>query len=84
MKAKPLNLTIRDRDSVIYDGEVNTLSSVNETGKFDVLRKHANFISLIKDYIIVRELTGEEKKYEIGSGIMKVLENDIFIYLGLK
>lgn len=81
---KPLLLKVRNREEVIYDGEVDSLTSVNEAGKFDILRKHANFISLIKDYIIIRDLKGTKREIKIGQGIMKILDNKVNIYLGIK
>ncbi len=81
---KPLLLKVRNREEVVYEGEVDSLSSVNEAGKFDILKRHANFISLIKDYIIIRDLEGQKQEMKIGQGIMKILDNKVNVYLGIK
>lgn len=84
MQAKPLNLRIVTREEVLYEGQISSLTSVNEKGRFDVLRKHANFISLIKDYIVLQDIERKERRFDIGNGIMKVLENNVSVYLGVK
>lgn len=84
MKEKPLNLKIRTRDDVIFDSQVDSVSSINEAGKFDVLRRHANFISLIRDQLIIRDLQGHSKNMKINQGIMKVEDDGVFVYLGVK
>lgn len=81
---QPLFLKVRTREDVLYDGEVDSLTSVNEEGRFDVLKRHANFTSLIKDYIIIRDLKGGKREIKIGQGIMKILDNKVSVYLGIK
>ena len=80
---KPFVLKVLSRGDILFEGEVESLSSVNDTGKFDVLRGHANFISLIRDYLVIREKGGRTKEIKIGSGILKVLDNEANIYLGI-
>jgi len=84
MKEKPLNLKIRTRDDIIFNSQIDSVSSINDAGKFDVLRRHANFISLIKDILIIRDLQGNSKDMKISRGIMKVEEDSVLVYLGVK
>ena len=84
MDKEALNLKIQTREDILYKGEVDSLSSVNNTGKFDVLRQHANFISMIKDYLIIREINGKEREVKLGTGIMRVAGNKVNVYLGIK
>lgn len=84
MKKEPLNLLVRTRDKIIYQGVVKSLTSVNESGKFDILPNHANFISLIKKYIFVNELDDKTLGIEVDNGILKVEKNRIEVYLGVK
>ncbi|MGD8744669.1 MAG: hypothetical protein PVJ52_03685, partial [Candidatus Woesebacteria bacterium] len=65
-----LHLTIKNRERIIFDGEVKSLTSYNEKGKFDVLPQHANFISLIRKELVYRELDGKENKLELTKGII--------------
>ncbi len=84
MRSKTLVLKVQTRKDILYQGEIDSLTSVNQKGKFDVLKEHANFISLIKDYILIKDLKGKDYRLNIGQGLMKVLDNQINIYLGIK
>ena len=59
-----LNLKVVSRDGVLFDGKAETISSINEKGKFDILAQHANFISLIKEYIKINA-NGSDKEIKI-------------------
>lgn len=82
--AKPIKLFIRDREKIIFEGDVANVSSSNTKGIFDILDHHANFISLIGEKLIVRNLDGTKKEYPVDSGIVKVVANDVKVYLGVK
>ena len=40
-------LLVKSREGILYQGEVESMTSFNEKGEFDILSRHANFISLI-------------------------------------
>ncbi len=84
MVDKPIHLKVVTRGELVYEGDVISVSSVNDKGKFDVLIRHANFITLIRDEIIIRDTGGEERVIKIGRGILKVFENEANAYLGVK
>lgn len=79
-----LQVKIQSRNEVLYDGPARAVSSVNETGEFSILPYHANFISLLKTEIIVRDLENKEHKFEVDNGVLKVEENHIEVFLGVK
>jgi len=83
-KKNQLNLKVRSRDEVLFEGVVNTVSSINKKGKFDVLARHANFISLINEKIEVKKVGGEKREIIVDSGILHVSKNNIEIYVGVK
>ncbi len=76
-------LTIRARDGIVYEGKVQSVTSVNETGKFDILPEHANFISLIKDTVVIKDIQGSMKKIKIDVGLLRTRQNKVEIYLGI-
>lgn len=78
-----ISLTIRTREGVIYEGTVTGLTSTNKVGKFDVLEEHANFITIIKDKLIIYE-KDQQKEFNLDNGIMKVVENKVEVLLGVK
>lgn len=65
-----------------YDGEAMSVSAVNETGVFDILGKHHNFISILSaGDIVIRTLNGEEEKITIQKGVMHVKANEVIVFL---
>lgn len=83
MASDLLSVTIRNRDGIVFQAEAKTLSTKNKIGKFDILKNHANFISIINDTLLIQTSTGEKKEFPVESGILKVKENIVDIYLGV-
>ena len=79
-----LNIQIINGDKVIYEGEATSLSSRNEKGRFDILPLHTNYISLIKDFILVNQTDGKQNQVVIKTGIMRVYDNTVQIFLGFE
>jgi F0F1-type ATP synthase epsilon subunit len=64
-----------------FDGIALSISAVNDTGPFDILPKHHNFMTLINTGdVIVRTERGEEK-IAINRGIMHVKADDVIVFL---
>ncbi|HWY78884.1 MAG TPA: hypothetical protein VNW29_00845 [Candidatus Sulfotelmatobacter sp.] len=78
-----IHLTVRNRTKILFDDNVRSISSKNDTGIFDILPEHTNFISLITSPLIVRKL--DRTKYEIHftNGIIKVKDNAVHCYIDL-
>lgn len=82
--AQFLDVSIRNRSKILFEGKVQSLTSYNEVGEFDILPQHANFITLIKKAIIIDKGSPGEKKFEVKSGgLMNVEQEQIDIYLGI-
>lgn len=80
-----LHLTIRSREGIMYQGEVYSVSSENDDGKFDILPQHSNFITLMQGVLIVRNTNGQIQNIQTGSnGILRVRDNKVEILLGVK
>lgn len=77
-----IHLIIKDKEKVIFDGQVTAVSSFNDVGLFDILPLHENFISLVRDKIIVHDNNGQ-KEFKINNGVLRVKEDKVDIYLGL-
>jgi F0F1-type ATP synthase epsilon subunit len=74
-------LIIRTRQDVVFEDQVTAITSVNEQGTFDVLPRHAFFISLIHHYVLIHQKGGGQKRYEIDVGILYVGDEKVSIYL---
>lgn len=80
---KPLTVKIHDLSKVLFDGEVYAISSTNESGPFDILSSHTNFITLIKDFVVLTLPSKEKKEFKIETGVLKNLNNEVEVYLGV-
>ena len=78
-----LDVLVRDRGGILYEGKVDSLSSYNDSGPFDVLPLHANFISLIKKSVSLRLRGKIVEELPIETGVIAVRENEIQVYLGI-
>jgi len=66
-----------------FEGQALSLSGVNDTGPFDVLPHHKNFMSLLKPTtpIVVRAAGKEDFKMEISRGVMHVSADNVTVFL---
>lgn len=83
MQIKPLILTVKSRSGVVFSGQVKTVTSNNERGRFDVLSYHANFISLIKDYVEYVGTDNNKVSLPIRDAVMQVEDNIVNVYIGI-
>lgn len=74
-------VSIKSLKKTYFDGKATTLTSLNETGEFDILSEHANLISLIRNYIIIDKGLKSEQKFMISNGILRVKENKVEVFL---
>ncbi len=79
-----LNVTIRDRKGIVWEGEATAVTGRNVVGPFDVLPEHANFISIISKKLIIKTADKKLREFNVDSGVMQVRENKVAIYLGVK
>lgn len=64
-----------------FNGIADSISASNETGPFDILPKHHNFMTLLNaGDIVVRSDQGEEK-IAIARGIMHVKADRVIVFL---
>jgi len=66
---------------VYFDDLAESVTAVNDTGTFDILPKHHNFMTLLnKGYVIVRH-DNKEEKIAIVRGIMHVKADKVIVFL---
>ena len=83
MNTQNIMLVIRQRDRVLFEGEVKAFSSFNERGTFDILYSHANFISLIRKNCVIHKVDGTKSEIKIEEGIVRAHNNTVTVYLGI-
>lgn len=66
---------------VYYEGDAFSVSAVNETGPFDVLPKHHNFLSMLVPCNLVIETPNGEQVIKISRALMHVKANRIVVFV---
>lgn len=66
---------------VYYDDLADSISAVNDTGEFDILPKHHNFMTLISQGDVIVRSGEREEKIPIQKGIMHVKSDEVIVFL---
>jgi F0F1-type ATP synthase epsilon subunit len=67
---------------IYFSGPANSLSATNDTGPFDVLPQHKNFMSLLKPgNITVRQQGKPDFSMKIDRAILHVRNNKVSVFL---
>ena len=65
-----------------YDGQAFSVTAKNDTGPFDILPRHHNFISLLSPCdLIIRTVERGEQKVVISGGILHVKADQVIVFL---
>lgn len=83
MSQSRIHITIKTPESTLFDGDADALSSFNMKGPLDILASHENFISIIEKEVVVHD-KGNDKTFPLASGILKIVENEVIVLLGVK
>jgi len=78
-----LTVTVKSPGKTVFSGPAQAVTSTNEKGTFDILPFHTNFISLIKDTVIIHQENQKEMKITLQTGIIKVYEDTVHILIGI-
>lgn len=78
---KSMHVKVYAPFKIYFDGLAESISAVNQTGAFDVLPKHHNFMTLLTACdIVVRTERGEEV-IPISQGVMHVKADQVVVFL---
>lgn len=84
MADKKFKVKIRDTENILFEGEVERISSYNEVGPFDIYPMHANFISIIRQELILYDNHEKVKELKFEQAVMKVKQDSANIFLGIE
>ncbi len=83
MSDRLLSVTVTGPKRQEFKGMAYAVTSINKDGKFDILPYHTNFITIIKDYVIVQQENKKQITFPLDSGIIKVYEDKVNILIGV-
>ena len=66
---------------VYFEGEANSISAASQTGNFDILPRHHNFITLLVACDIIVRTSTHEETIRIQGGIMHVKADRVIVFL---
>ena len=66
---------------VYFDDIASSITAVNDTGPFDVLVSHHNFMTLLNPGDIIIRTTRGEETIKINRGIMHVKKDEVIVFL---
>ncbi len=79
-----LKVIVRDAENILFQGDVERISSFNEMGPFDLYPMHANFISIISKELVFYKDHQKVKDLKIEQAVMKVKQDVVHIFLGME
>ncbi len=79
-----MKVRVFSQKGVVWEGSGSSVSSVNSQGAFDVLPKHAHFITLIDGEPIRVQLGQEEMVFEFSNAVMWVIDDTVTIYADIE
>lgn len=82
--ANTFKLRVRDTEHVVYEGDIERISSYNEVGPFDVYPMHANFISILRQQAQLYNDGKVVKELKFEQAVLKVKADTANIFLGIE
>ncbi|OGE14325.1 hypothetical protein A3F00_02000 [Candidatus Daviesbacteria bacterium RIFCSPHIGHO2_12_FULL_37_11] len=81
MAEETLKLRIVTPRAVVFEGKALSISSTNSKGKFDILPKHANFITIVEQKPIIIRVEGRKRlTFNFPVAIISNVRNQVNIY----
>lgn len=77
-------LQIITREGVVFNQEVQSITSYNSKGRFDILPHHVNYICIIENKLIIKDANGKVQEFTLYTGLLQVVNNSGKIFLGFK
>jgi len=83
MTDRQIKVVLRQSKGVIFQGRVAAVSAVNQMGAFDILASHANFVTTIKDKVVLTHSRGFRREFKLQTGILAVRDNQVEVFFGI-
>jgi F0F1-type ATP synthase epsilon subunit len=78
---KDMHIKVYSPFHTYFDDRATSISGVNDTGPFDILPGHRNFMTLVSACELVIRSDKGENKIKIARAVMHVKANDIVVFL---
>lgn len=71
-------------EKIVFEGEVERISSYNDMGPFDIYPMHANFISILRQELALYNKKEKVKELKFEQAVLKVRQDQAKIFLGIE
>lgn len=79
-KEAKLQVKISTPREILYEGEADSVSSVNSQGDFDILPFHANFVTLVQKEPIRVKIGSREKQFSFKNAVIHTDNSIVRVY----
>ena len=79
--ATTMHVKVHAPYKIYFDGPAASVSAVNDTGPFDILLGHHNFMTLLNQGDVVIKSERGEERIPISKGVMHVKANEVVVFL---
>ncbi len=76
-----MNVKVYSPFQTYFDGPAYSISAINDTGPFDVLPKHHNFLTLLGACKLTIQTQQGERSIQISRGMMHVKADQVIVFL---
>lgn len=80
-KASGMHVKIYSPFQTYFDDMAQSISAVNETGNFDILPKHHNFLTLLSAGELTVRTQHDKRSIKISRGLMHVKADQVIVFL---
>ncbi|OGG11420.1 hypothetical protein A2Z00_05545 [Candidatus Gottesmanbacteria bacterium RBG_13_45_10] len=81
--AGKLHVRINTPEKMLWEGDADSVSSINTQGPFDILPLHTNFVSIVENHPIKIRIGREEKEYTFPHSLIYAHLNKVFVYTNI-
>lgn len=82
LDAKSIHVKVYSPYQVYFDDDANSVSAENDTGPFDILPRHHNFMTLVNPCeVVIRRENKSDKLIRISRGVLHVRSNKVTLFL---
>lgn len=74
-----MTVSLATPEKVVFSGEADDILLNAEKGQLNILERHANLITLVKEGPLVLRSQGREQRFQVGDGVLKVENNHLSV-----